>query len=73
MVHLKLSADGQAARIANEDRARFGKLRDAALLAKLQSEFEAYELAMPAADLVIDTETVSVETAAGMIAARLGV
>lgn len=71
LVHLKLSADGQTARIANEDRARFGKLRDPGLLARLQAEFEACERAMPAADIVIDTERVSVEAAAGLIAARL--
>ncbi len=71
LVHLKLSAGGQTARIANEDRARFGKLRDAALLARLQAEFEACEQAMPEADIVIDTEKVSVEAAAGLIAARL--
>jgi hypothetical protein len=71
LVHLKLSADGQMARIANADRAAFGKLRDAALLAKLQAQFEACERAMPAADIVIDTEQVSVEAAAAMIAARL--
>jgi predicted metal-dependent hydrolase len=59
------------ARIANEDRARFSKLRDADLLARLQSEFEACERAMPAADIVIDTERVSIEVGAGVIAARL--
>jgi len=71
LVHLQLSAEGQMARIANEDRARFGKLRDAGLLARLQTEFEACERAMPPADLVIDSERVSAEAAAGMIAARL--
>lgn len=71
LVHLKLSADGQLARIANEDRAKFGKMRDAELLAKLQAEFEACERAMPPADLVIDTETVTAETAAAMIAAQV--
>lgn len=71
LVHLKLSADGQLARIANEDRAKIGKMRDAELLAKLQAEFEACERAMPAADLVIDTETVTAETAAAMIAAQV--
>lgn len=71
LVHLKLSADGQMARIANADRAAFGKLRDAGLLAKLQAEFEACERAMPEADLVIDTELVSAESAAAMIAARV--
>ncbi len=71
LVHLKLSADGQTERIANADRAAFGKLRDAGLLAKLQAEFEACERAMPAADLVIDMAQVSAEDAAAMIAARL--
>jgi hypothetical protein len=71
LVQLKLSADGQLARIANEDRAKFGKMRDAELLAKLQAEFEACERAMPAADLVIDTETVAAEAAAAMIVAQI--
>lgn len=71
LVHLKLSADGQMDRIANEDRAAFGKLRDPALLAQLQAGFEACEEAMPAPDLVIDTAQVSAEDAAAMIAARL--
>jgi hypothetical protein len=72
LVHLQLSADGQMERIANADRAKFGKLRDGKLLARLQAEFTACERAMPAADIVIDTERVPVEIAAGLIAARLG-
>jgi len=72
LVHLKLSADGQASRIANADRAKFGKLRDVGLLRTLQAEFEACERAMPAPDLVIDTELVSAEEAAQQIAVRLG-
>lgn len=71
LVHLKLSARGQLVRIANEDRAKFGKLRDPQLLAQLQAEFAACEAAMPAADLVIDTEQVTAEDAARQIAARL--
>lgn len=67
MVHLKLSADGQVERIANAERAAFGKLRDAGLLKTLQAEFEACEAAMPAADLVIDTG----ETSPGDAAARI--
>jgi len=59
------------ARIENEDRAKFGKLRDPVLLAQLQAEFSACEAAMPAADLVIDTELVSAEDAARQIVARL--
>lgn len=66
-VHLKLSAKGQMARIANEDRAKFGKLRDADLLRKLQDEFAACEQVMPAADLVIDTEATAPEAAAQQI------
>lgn len=71
LVYLKLSADGQLTRIANEDRAKFGKLRDAELLAKLQSDFADCERAMPEADLVIDTAQVTAESAAEMIAARV--
>lgn len=71
MVHLKLSASGQLARIANADRARFGKLRDPDLLKSLQDQFEASERAMPAPDIVIDTEQVTAEAAAQQIAARL--
>lgn len=71
IVHLVLSADGQLARIANEDRASFGKLRDAALLQSLQAQFAACERAMPAADLVIDTGRLTADDAAAMIAKRL--
>ena len=69
--HLQLSADGQMSRIANEDRAKFGKLRNADLLARLKSEFEACERAVPAADIVSGMERVSVEISAGVIAAQL--
>jgi hypothetical protein len=72
LVQLKLSADGQLARVANEDRAKFGKLRDPVLLSALQAEFAACDAAMPATDLMIDTERVSAEEAARQIAARLG-
>lgn len=71
LVHLKLSADGQMDRIANLDRATFGKLRDAGLLAQLQAEFEACERAMPAPDLVIDTAQMTPDAAAAAIAGRL--
>lgn len=71
LVQLKLSADGQLARVTNEDRAKFGKLRDPVLLSALQAEFAACEAAMPLADLVIDTEQVSAEDAARQIAARV--
>ena len=71
-VHLKLSPEGQLARIANEDRGRFGKLRDADLLRTLHDEFKACENAMPAADLVIDTEKTPPEFAAKEIFALIG-
>jgi hypothetical protein len=71
LVQLKLSASGQLARIANADRGRFGKLKDAELLKSLQDQFEACERAMPAPDMVIDTEKVTAETAAQQIAERL--
>jgi len=70
-VHLTLSAEGQAARIANEDRGKFGKLRDVDLLRTLQAEFAACEKAMPAADIVIDTGKTPPEAAAEEIFRRL--
>lgn len=71
MVHLKLSADGQVERIANSDRAKFGKLLDAKLLKTLQAEFKACEAAMPAADIVIDTGNTAPAEAAARIVAQL--
>jgi len=71
LVYLKLSSEGQSSRIANDDRARFGKLRDKNLLQALQAEFAACEAAMPEPDLVIDTGAVSAEAAASQIVARL--
>lgn len=59
------------ARAANADRAGFGKLQDPDLLAELQALLDACERAMPPANLVIDTETVAAEAAAGMIAAKV--
>jgi hypothetical protein len=66
-VHLVLSAAAQEARIANEDRGKFGKMRSPELLRSLQAEFAACERAMPAADLTIDTEATSPEDAAQRI------
>lgn len=71
LAHLKLSVDEQIARIANTDRAAFGKLRDAGLLRTLQPQFEACEAAMPEPDLVIDTATTSATDAAATILQRL--
>jgi hypothetical protein len=71
-VHLQVSRATQARRIANEDRAAFGNMRDAALLQSLQDQFEACERAMPATDLVVDTDVTRAEDAAAMIAGLLG-
>lgn len=70
-VRLTLSAGQQTARIANADRARFGKLRDPELLAQLQADFAAAEAAMPPSVLTIDTATTSPAEAAARIAALL--
>lgn len=70
-VRLTLSPDQQAARIANTDRARFGKLRDPELLARLQADFAAAEAAMPPSVMTIDTATTSPAEAAARIAALL--
>lgn len=72
LVHLKLAAEEQLRRIANDDRAAFGKLRDAGLLKTLQSQFEACEQAMPTPDLVIDTAVTRPGKAATMILERMG-
>lgn len=67
-LHLKLSAEGQRARIANANRARFGKLRDLEILNANIDQFAACERAMPVPELVIDTETTDPDTAAQRIA-----
>ena len=66
-VHLALSAAEQAARVANADRGRFGKLRSVELLRSLQPQFEACERAMPAPHIVIDTGRTTPEMAAEQI------
>lgn len=70
-VRLQLDLPQQLARIANADRARFGKLRDPGLLARLHAEFAAAEAAMPPAQLSIDTAGTSIEDAAARIIALL--
>lgn len=67
-ISLKLAADGQLARIANADRAQFGKLRSADLLRTLQPQFEDCEAAMPAAHLTLDTAETPAARAAELIA-----
>jgi hypothetical protein len=71
-VALQLGLADQLARVANDDRARFGKLRDPELLARLHGEFAAAEAAMPASELTIDTATTSIADAAARIIALLG-
>lgn len=68
-VHLTLSLDQQLARIANSDRASFGKLRDPDLLRALHDQFEACEAAMPSPRIRIDTSAVSPTDAANRIEA----
>jgi hypothetical protein len=66
-VRLTLSLDDQLARLANEDRGNFGKLRDPALLEQLHPGFLACEEAMPDTAITIDTGVVSAEDAADKI------
>jgi hypothetical protein len=68
-VQLQLSLDQQLARVANQDRAAFGKLRDPDLLRQLHPQFVAAEAAMPASALCIDTGATSAEAAAAAIIA----
>ncbi|WP_017668629.1 hypothetical protein [Sandarakinorhabdus sp. AAP62] len=70
-VALRLDLAGQQARIANDDRARFGKLRDVALLEQLHADFAACEAAMPPSALNIDTATTTPADAAARIIALL--
>jgi hypothetical protein len=70
-VRLRLSLDGQLARIANEDRGRFGKLRDADLLRRLHDDFQRAEAAMPPSVLEIDTGACTSDAAASQILALL--
>ena len=58
-VYLMLSQAEQEARVGNLDRAKFGKLRDPAVLRAHREEFAACEAAMPRPDLVIDSGSVA--------------
>ncbi len=66
--HLDLSRDGQLARVANADRANFGKLRDIDILKANLDQFEACTNAMPKPDIRIDTSQTAPQRAAEMIA-----
>lgn len=70
-VRLTASAEVQDARIANADRAAFGKLRSLDLLRDLRGQFEAAEAAMPAARLTIDTGVTTPAEAARRIAGEI--
>ncbi len=70
-VHLTVPAEEQDKRIAAEDRAKFGKMRDVSLLRELRAGFAASEAAMPAPALVIDTGVTPPGTAARQIAELL--
>ena len=70
-VQLTVPLVEQERRIANADRAEFGKLRSLGLLRELQEQFSTCEAAMPAAVLTIDTSTTVPETASRQIAERL--
>ena len=71
-VRLTLSVEEQERRIANESRREFRKLTSLELLRSLRADFDASDAAMPAPDLVIDTEETDPVTAARRIAAAFG-
>lgn len=71
-VRLTLSQDEQERRIANADRARFGKLTSLALLRDLRRDFAAAEAAMPESRLTIDSGRTPPAAAARAIADGLG-
>lgn len=70
-IALTVSAEAQRNRIANSSRAEFGKLRSPEILAEMKEAFTASMAAMPAADIVIDTDQLSPADAAAEILARL--
>jgi hypothetical protein len=71
-VRLTLPVVEQEKRIANESRREFRKLTSLEMLRKLRAGFDACDAAMPPADLTIDTEEASPDTAARRIAAAFG-
>lgn len=70
-IALTVSAQEQMKRIANSSRAEFGKLRSPEILSEMKEAFTASMAAMPAADIVIDTDQLSPTDAAAEILARL--
>lgn len=69
---LVISLEEQERRIDNVSRKEFRKLVSLDLLRELRSQFAASEAAMPAADIVIDTELDVPAVAAEQIAAAFG-
>jgi hypothetical protein len=69
---LVVSREEQERRIANASRKEFKKLVSLDLLRDLRGSFLEAEAAMPAADLVIDSEIDNPETAARRIASAFG-
>jgi hypothetical protein len=71
-VRLLVSADEQERRLGNDSRREFRKMVSLDLLRELRSQFAASEAAMPAADIVIDTELDAADMAAQQIARAFG-
>lgn len=69
---LVLSEAEQERRIANESRTEFKKLVSLEMLRELRPQFLESEAAMPAAEIVIDTEQDDPETSARRIASAFG-
>ncbi len=69
---LVISPEEQERRIANDSRMEFRKLVSLDLLRDLRASFLEAEAAMPAADLVVDSEADDPETAARRIASAFG-
>lgn len=70
-IALTVSPAEQMRRITNSSRAEFGKLRSPEILAEMKEAFAAAMAAMPAADIVIDTDQLLPAEAASEILARL--
>lgn len=66
-VKLAINRSEQLRRVANDDRAAFGKLRSADLLKQLWEQFDASLTDMPPAVVMIDTASVDPAVAVGQI------
>lgn len=72
VVELRVSDREQERRVGNADRRAFQKMSDVGLLTELRRQSATTpDLLMPAADLVIDTETSDPAASAALIAAQL--